>query len=129
MDEKKLAFIQTELEEWGEELDAELKDQLRKFKVGVSDDLFNSITHQVRQAKFFLSFNESGRMRDMGAARSQKANTKIESIGGNNKAFKGRKAAKWYSKTAYGRLNSLISRIMYGYQEVIPEVIKEGLAQ
>lgn len=42
---------------------------------------------------------------------------------------KGYKDARWYSKTAYGSLNSLIGQLMYGLTDTVQETLKEQLNQ
>ncbi|MEI6174331.1 MAG: hypothetical protein WCR01_11325 [Bacteroidota bacterium] len=39
------------------------------------------------------------------------------------------KDARWYSKTAYGSLNSLIGQLMYGLTDAVQETLKEQLNQ
>ena len=42
---------------------------------------------------------------------------------------KKKKDTRWYSKTAYGSLNSLIGQLMYGLTDAVQETIKEQLNQ
>ena len=39
------------------------------------------------------------------------------------------KDTRWYSKTAYGSLNSLIGQLMYGLTDAVQETLKEQLNQ
>jgi len=42
---------------------------------------------------------------------------------------KGYKDTRWYSKTAYGSLNSLIGQLMYGLTDAVQETLNEQLNQ
>lgn len=98
--------------DWAKRTDDILLKQLKRHKVGVTEELYQSVRSRVYAAaseKFGidLSFLLRGRFRDMGAGRG----AKVESQKSNGEIIrsksKGRTPAKWYSKPFYGRLNAL----------------------
>ncbi len=100
--------------DWMRRNDEVLKKELRKLKVGITDELYQvirSTMHQKASAmlQVDLNFFTYGRFRDMGAGRK----AKIESSENKKELYKaknpkgGRKPAKWYSRPFYGRLHAL----------------------
>lgn len=134
MDQDKLNFINEELEEWARWIDGKLREKFQKMKIGVTEELINSLAYQVfnssglNDGEYQLSFLEYGRMVDMGAGRGSK-----HSITDNAKAYrdagekKMRKPKKFYSKTTYGGLNRLMNSIINGYQPAIIDTLKESI--
>lgn len=130
MEVEKLLFIQNTLYEWGQKLIDELKQRLKELDIQATGDLLKSLSYQVFQASEYsqgeihISFAEWGRMVDMGAGRAPK----IESVENNLQHFnQNRKPQKFYSKTAYGLLNLLISNISHGFQDEIIDKLKNSL--
>lgn len=124
-------FVAQELEAWGEDLEREMRKALRGLRVGVSDDLYRSLSTQVLKAgsgndgKLFVSFLGYGRMVDIGTGRGGKG-AAMESRQRNRQVWRGRRPRKFYSKTAYGMLNGLIERLIAGYQLHTTQTVKEA---
>ncbi len=109
------AYVQS----WADDTDQVLLQMLRRYDVGVTDELYKSVRSRVYARSsdligYDLTFLLHGRFRDMGAGRgrgkdlsvkleSAKTNREIIRNGGRKKI----KPAKWYSKPFYGRLNML----------------------
>lgn len=129
MDQRKLDFIQDELQAWAKEVEERLAKAMASKKIGITDDLLRSLSYQVftasgnNQGEYRLSFLEYGRMVDMNVGRGRK----IESIRGNRRIIKGVRDKKFYSKTSYGMLNRLIANLVSNYQEQTIETIKSNL--
>lgn len=55
----------------------------------------------------------------------ENANRSILGIRENKKSKKRKKDTRWYAGTAYGAMNELIGRIMYGYSDIELERLKQ----
>ena len=133
MNQAKLDFIDDELNDWGELVDQELRKALTRMGIGVTDELYQSISYQVAKAaaghdgRYNLSFNEYGRMRDMGVGRGYKLAWLPQTTVRNRKKWVGRKPKTYYSRTVYGMINRLIESLLYGYQVETSNVVKEAV--
>lgn len=98
-------------DEWAKRTDALLHANLKKLNIGITDELYSSLQHQVYQkgadiVGIDISFLLRGRFVDMGAGAGYKKGA-FEGIQSNREKLT-RKPKKWYSKTFYGRLNALM---------------------
>ena len=118
-------FVEHELQEWGSLVETRLEQALDARGVGVTDALRASLAFRVmrgsgsNKGSYQLLFNESGRMVDMGSGRGVRglqSDTRKESAVKKSNANV-RKPKKWYSKTFYGSLNNLITRLSRNYAE------------
>jgi hypothetical protein len=136
----KQTFILQALAEYNQRVQIAMRRMMRKMKVGVSEEGFNSIAYNVAQqgagAASKLSFKEYLRMVDMGVGRSHplgglKAVTlALKSKNQVGKALvkdNTRKPKKVYSKTAYGNLTWLNNKLLYGFTEETIELLKKEL--
>lgn len=132
MSEARFNFISESLNDWAGVVDERLKATLQRMGIGITDELYNSLLFQLIRAtsghdgRYMLSFNEYGRMVDMGTGKGGRGMA-VESMKKNRKAWEGRKPKKFYSKTVYGALNRLIEQLVYGYQEATAETVKTAL--
>lgn len=110
-------FIAHEVEQWANRVSEAVLRALERKKIGVTDELRQSIRHKSRQNIGELMFKEYGRFVDMGTGRGSKMG--IESIASNRAKLTGRKPKKFYSKVSYGTLSSLIQALVSNYQETI----------
>ncbi len=120
---------------WLTKTEAILRHELRKRKIGVTDDLFKELTTdiQVRGQAVLegnLTMLTRGRFIDMGVGRGH-------SLGGSRGSFdldsgrtrKGRKPKKWYSRPWHGRLHSLYGAIGYSLVEQSIASIKDPIVE
>jgi len=155
--EIELKFIETTLEQYGARLQSALVRAISE-KGLVSKDgtahLKDSINYDVKRTGPFgyqlqLYFPDRGRLIEIryhtgppktsdaifkgsqsGISRMRRATTAKKSPGiGSRIGRKSYKDARWYSKTAYGSLNSLIGQLMYGLTDAVQETLKEQLNQ
>lgn len=120
-------FIAEESANHAQWLVQELRKELKRRKISISDDLFNSIISNSLPAGVDLSFLTYGRMRDMGAGRGYtkgKAKYRIEEVKAKT-IRKGRKKSPFYSKIAYGGLSRYIRRLQTCYTGFITETVKQ----
>ncbi len=110
-------FINHELDAWADRVADAVIAGLKKNKIGITQELRDSVKARARQNVGELLFKEYGRFVDMGAGKGSKRG--IESISSNRAALTGRRPKKFYSKTAYGTLGSLINALLSNYQEHI----------
>ena len=121
------AIMQEELREWAPFLAARLRSQLASRNISMSGALaMSTIATVVASNQVDLSFLRYGRFNDMGARR-----------GGEKGQFTGRaqrgeklrppKPTKYYSRTAWGTLTTLINNIASSYVEQISSDIKHDL--
>lgn len=107
------------VDQWADRTDELLLQMLRRYNVGVTEDLYNSVRSKVYERSsaligYDLTFLLHGRFRDMsaGRGRGKDKSLKLESSTTNREIIRSRgrskiKPAKWYSKPFYGRLNML----------------------
>lgn len=133
-------FILYALKEYFNMVIVALRQQYNKYKIGESGDGFNSFSASTQMlgagAMGGLSFNEYLRFIDMGVGRAHPlgglTNTKVTlefhgKTGFATEQNKTRKPKKFYSKTAYGKLNWLEGKLLYGYTEETIAMLKNNL--
>lgn len=114
-----ISEVQTFVQQWADQTDQVLQQMLRRYDVGITEDLYKSIRHRVylqagELIGYDLSFLLHGRFRDMSAGRGRGKDLalRLESSSSNREIIRSRgrkriKPAKWYSRPFYGRLNML----------------------
>lgn len=117
MAEGKIGEVQRFVASWADKTDQILLEMLRRHEVGVTEELYNSVRSKVYQMAgdmlgYELHFLLRGRFRDMGVGRGRGKSiaSKVETTATNREIIQGRtrrKAAKWYARPFYGRLNAL----------------------
>ncbi len=117
-------FVDHTLRTWAEITEQKLRAALEKRGVGVTDALAQSLAFRVLQASgrnkggYQLMFHEYGRMIDMGAGRGSGLQSKARR---DDKAAKLnaniRKPKKWYAKTFYGEIGSLVAALSRNYAD------------
>lgn len=129
-------FVDHTLRGWAQITDDRLKEALDKRGVGVSEQLRNSLSFRILQATgrnkggYQLIFHEYGRMIDMGAGRGaglqSKANKQrvLDKVNANS-----RRPKKWYAKTFYGEIGSLVAALSKNYADYAAKRITEKQAQ
>jgi len=138
----KQTFILREVQRYIQDCEAAMKDAIRKKKVGVTDDLINSIRSQSRTngsgATAELLFKQYGRYVDMGVGKSNPlgglAQTKValKSRQYEGLAFvkkKTRIGKRIYSPIIYGKLSYLQGRLLFGLTEETINSLKAELTQ
>ncbi len=136
----KQTFILKALTEYNQMVKAQMQGLMRKRKIGVTDEAYNSIAYaaaaQGNGAVSKLSFKEYLRMVDMGAGRGhplgglRSMTVELQSRRQSGKVLvkdRVRKPKKVYSKTAYGNLGWLQNQLLYGYTEETIAVLKQEL--
>lgn len=117
-----------------------MRAEMRRLKIGVTDEGYNSMAYKVFQtgnsgAYSNLSFNEYLRMVDMGAGRGHPIGS-LSAVGVSLQASKKqglsfvkdktRKPKKIYAKIVYGKLPHLTGKLLYGFtDEAIAELKAE----
>jgi hypothetical protein len=135
MAEGKIGEVQEFVSRWADRTDDVLLMMLRRYEVGITDALYNSVRSRVYQSAgdklgYDLSFLLRGRFRDMNVGRGRGKNTsaKIETTAGNRAIIQNRrkkKSDRWYSRPFYGRLNALEGALGFALMEqAINSVIK-----
>jgi hypothetical protein len=131
--------IKAYVEEWAERTDQALLERLRYYKVGITQDLYNSVRSQVYKKAFSmlqydLKFLYYGRFRDIstGRGRGKSLFYKLESTATNRQIIENTgkrkiKPAPWYSKTFYARLNALEGVIGLRAMEQLIRNVKQPL--
>lgn len=104
--------------EWTAKTVEALKTSIGKLNIGSTGDLKASISGTAEisgeTVTVRLRMKLKGRFVDMGAGRSQPANTKRTA----------RKAKKFYSKTFYGRLSGLRGAVSFQYVQETRRILK-----
>jgi hypothetical protein len=117
-------FIQEELQSFSTYLVQQAKQTLVRRRIRVNDELLNSLAAEAALDELRLSFAMGGRFTDMGAGRAYHKGTYT----GNRKdvsLLKGRKAKKWYSRTAYGAVyGTLVNNLSNKYIAHIADGLK-----
>lgn len=137
MAEGKIGEVQAFVASWADKTDQVLLEMLRRYEVGVTEELYNSVRSKVYQMAGYmlgyeLNFLVHGRFRDMGVGRGRGKSvaSKIETTATNREIIQGRtrrraKIARWYSRPFYGRLNALEGALGLSLMEqAINSVIK-----
>lgn len=129
-DEK--SFVKSELQQWTPFLVARLRAQLVSRNISVSGPLLNSVVGQVvNDQEVDLSFLKYGRFHDMGARQGWH---KGQFTGRNERGERLRppKPSKFYSRTAWGTLTTLINNLQNTYvarlQQDIHQTLTDGIA-
>jgi hypothetical protein len=123
------------LDEWADNTDQVLLQMLRRYDVGITEDLYNSVRSRVYEQGsaligYDLSFLLRGRFRDMSAGRGRgkgALSAKLESSTTNREIIRSRgriKPARWYSRPFYGRLNMLQGVIGIKAMEIAIRTVK-----
>lgn len=121
------AIMQAELKKWAPFLVARLKSQLASRNISATGDLANSVAAYVANShQVDLRFLLYGRFSDMGARRGWH---KGQFIGRSERGERMRppKGTKFYSRTAWGTLSTLINNIASSYVEQLSTDIKTSL--
>jgi hypothetical protein len=118
-------FIHHELDAWADRVTNAVIRSLKREKIGITQELRNSIKSRAKQNIGELLFTEYGRFVDMGAGKGSRKG--IESIASNRAVLTGRRPKKFYSKTAYGTLSSLIQALVSNYREHVVYQAKNHL--
>lgn len=131
-DEVKLKFIQDALVQYGEDVQSEMRRQIKKMGVQDTNKLHNSIRYSVNRSQYSqgelkLIFTEYGRMVDMGAGKGVKSNREKRMIFVKSRNNEARKARKIYSPIAYGLISKLSGTLQYGYTQDVIKSIKSKL--
>lgn len=136
--QQRQAFIREELEWFDGYLMPELVKALKKRKIGVTEELLQSLAGKILDpgsgfdGGYELRFLTSGRFVDMGAGRGyskgiaslQSRADKIYELTARKNLPK-RKPKKWYSKTVYGIMDRLLMRLVSNYEEqLIKPILK-----
>ncbi len=126
------AFFNQELRAWSEELLSRLDSRIQDLDAVDKGFLRKSLSYQLFQSSefsgvFSLSFAEWGRFVDMGAGKGYLENKELSVAMLKELGRKKRRPKKWYSKTAYGQIDNLISRLSLGLSETAIHQIKTGL--
>lgn len=121
-----LLFLEEVLDQHGEYMCDLLADDVAAKRLRISDDLIDSINYRSKggsRPKLEVNFIGYGRAMEIRwHKRSQNTNKWAETntnqsiwnVKSNTRKWKD---ARWYSKNAYGSLNTLISRLSYEYTE------------
>lgn len=126
----KTTFILKALAEYNESVIQTMRAQMRKLKVGVTDDGYNSFAYRVIQsgdgAYSELTFKEYLRMVDMGAGKGHPLGglsaVTVELQASKTRGLslvkdKVRQPKKIYAKIAYGKLSYLQGKLLNGFTE------------
>lgn len=115
----KILEIKGKLDQWAQITIGKFQKELRRQKIGVTDELYNSFVAQVQQEHdellgIVLKFKFYGRLRDMGVGRGLIAHARglnrADRAGaavGANVSFINRRPKKWYNKTKMSQVYRL----------------------
>lgn len=136
----KLTFMQQVLTQYHREGIEAMQMIMRRMKIGVTDEGYNSFSYNVlmqgASATSSLSFKEYLRMVDMGAGRGHPLgglttmSVALQAQRKRGEVFvkdKTRKPKKMYSRIMYGKLNYLQNQLLYGYTEETIAMLKQTL--
>lgn len=136
----KTTFILKCLAEYNESVIGTIRAQMRKMKVGVTDEGYKSFAYRIIQAGegaySTLSFREYLRMVDMGAGRGHPLGgltaVGVELAASKTRGLslvkdKVRKPKKFYSKVAYGKLSYLQGKLLNGFTDETIAALKAEL--
>lgn len=136
----KQTFMMVTAKEYMEDLIATMKLLGKKMNIGVTNEALDGLSYEVTQTSggvlAQLSFKEYLRFIDMGVGRGHPLgglkSTKQTLLSSNKVGMvqikdKTRKARKLYSKPAYGKLNWLENRLLYGLTEETIATLKNEM--
>jgi hypothetical protein len=118
-------FINHELDAWANRVTDAVIRALKRERIGITQELRDSVKARAKQNIGELLFLQYGRFVDMGAGKGSRRG--VESIASNRSMLTGRRPKKFYSKTAYGTLSSLIQALVSNYREHIVYQAKNQL--
>lgn len=127
LDERKLRFIESVVNEWAATSQGRLLQSLDKAQLVQTGNLRQSLKVSVRsagekhQGAAVFSMNVYGRIIDIQGYTLRDAN-KLITQGGKKK---NPKRKRWYSKTMWGNLPPLVEKLTNGYAEFITEQVKQ----
>lgn len=124
-------FFKEALEKHGKYLVQILSEDIRFNDIIDSQKLHNSLKYSVEKVagNFQLNISFIGYGRALEIAQNKSKSLNIESADDTKKKFKvENKNYQWYSKNVYGSLNSLYSKLSYGFTEIEVERIKKIIA-
>jgi len=139
-DEIDLLFIERQLEVHGEMICDLLREQIQAKDLRITDDLLDSIDFKVSKyginPVLLIEFFAYGRFIEINYFKRWSRNSQLAAIN-FNRAFWGihenrrkakrKKDTRWYSKTAYGMINHLISALSTDFSEEEKEKLKRIL--
>lgn len=133
----KLTFIAKILNEYGQELEKVMPAVMARLKVNNTGEGSRSISYKVLSSSaapsFQLSFVDYLRFIDMGVGKAHplgglaKKKLSLTSQKKEGLVFvkdRVRKPKKFYSKVAYGKLNWMYNKLLYGYTEETIQMLK-----
>lgn len=136
----KQTFMMVTAKEYMEDLIATMKLLGKKMNIGVTNEALDGLSYEVTQTSggvlAQLSFKEYLRFIDMGVGRGHPLgglkSTKQTLLSSNKVGMvqikdKTRKPRKLYSKPAYGKLNWLENRLLYGLTEETIATLKNEM--
>lgn len=143
--DEELLFIQETLDLHGEAVADLLMDAIEAKQLIKEGNLLECIEYRVtyegHNPKLSIKFPDYGRFIEINYHKKSTNSTMWNDLaaernnavlGGRNKKKLGKKKkdTRFYAKTAYGTLNELIGKIMYGYSDIelarVKEMIKNG---
>lgn len=126
------ARIYTMANNWLNRTEEVLREQLKKYDVGESDELMRSLKTEITtktnmEIQMMLIMLRRGRFVDMGVGKG----VPIERVKVARTRARGskrkRKPKKWYSKAWFGRLRDLNGAIQYTVETIAIQTVKEQL--
>lgn len=137
------AFTAKALYEYNEDVRNTMRAIAKRAKIGITNEGIDSIAYSIAQqgngAVSKMSFKEYLRMVDMGAGRGHPLgglkSTSVELQSRNKRGLSlvkdnTRKPKTFlYSKTAFGKLNFLTNKLLYGYTEEAIDALKNELTK
>jgi len=137
-------FVINTLKKFGFRLQSLMVKEIGSKKLIKSGSLQGAIGFEVKRAgktggELLFSFPDYGRFIEIRYFKRSENNKKAFS-GENRAVFASksnrirnkrglRKDTRWYSKTAYGSLNSLIGELMYGLTDAVKEIMRADLVK
>lgn len=131
--------VRSYVQAWADRTDQVLLQMMKRFGVGITEELFKSVRSDVYARAsdmigYELRFLTYGRFRDMnvGRGRGKDLSLKFESTTTNREIIHGKgrkrlKTAKWYSRPFYGRLNALEGALGISMMEQSIRAVKTPL--
>lgn len=124
-------FINETLWLYGDDLVDELEEAIRKKRLIDKNTLIDSLGFTVSGKTLRLNFVTYGRIHDLKHRKNYKRIS--ESVDTNREIWgikrKRQPNRRWYASTAYGMLNSLIAKLMYGFSDQEAQRMKHLLEQ
>jgi hypothetical protein len=134
----KLTFTRKAQEEYMQRTIRAIRAAMKRGNVGKTDQTLNSFTYTATDDSSRLIFDEALRFVDMGVGRKHPLGglkaTRVALLASKRTGDvlvkdNVRRAKKVYSKTAYGNLNFLEGKILYGFTEETIAMLKAELDQ